>query len=309
MKIRPPKVLLTVLASSLLIAGMFFLFNMHWVAAGSANSLAETFAAAAKIYIPYVVRNKVPGASRLSGKIINDRTEKPLKDAVVVLDAGRQTTTDKDGEYWFVNVPGGTHQIKASKTDFITKTVSILVPSDSNVRKDVKMLPKLADGEMRLTVTWVQTPTWPPNNTNNDIDAHLWGPFTVASGYRHISFDNKGSCAHFEDNNYPCLEADADKGSGPESVIFYPTEGDYSFGVLNYNAGYTGVPPITQLGIKIKVEKFGESPVVYSVPTSGTGDFWYAFDIEYGNIVTEDLNCITNYGSGSHNEPPDCPTP
>ena len=273
------------------------------VAAQQLSDLTDTV----YVYLPLVFRSYAPGPSRLSGKVINERADSPIVGAYVSLDEDHHRYTDSNGEYWFENLPSGIYNVTASKQDFITKTEIVALPSDANYRQDIRLLPELSDGQVRITVTWNDVTKWPPSNVDNDLDIHLWTPFSESSGYYHISVDNKGNCQNFENESYPCLEADAYQGSGPEIVILYKgDEGEYAFGVLNYYDGYDGVPSITDMDVKVVVEDYEVGTREFTVPSTGTGDFWYVFNIEDGDLVTEGLNCITSYGSGD--APPSCPS-
>lgn len=71
-------------------------------------------------------------------------------------------------------------------------------------------------------------------------------------------------------------------------------------------SGYPGVPEITQSQAKIRLYKEGSNLLEYSVPTTGTGDFWYVFKlVSDGSTATVyEMNCITAYTA----DPPDCGT-
>ena len=288
----------------LLLAAAITMGKWGRVLAQRLSELTDT----AYVYLPLVFRSYTPGPSKLSGKVINERSERPIVGVYVYLDEDHHRYTDSNGEYWFDNLLSGIYSIMASKQDFITKTEVIALPSDANYRRDFRLLPELSDGQMRITVTWNETPSWQPDNVDNDLDIHLWTPFDKSSGYYHISVDNVGNCQHFENESYPCLEAEASKGSGPEIVALYPVNGDFAFGVLNYYYGYLGVPSITDLDAKVVVERYEGLTETFYVPQTGTGDFWYVFNIEDGVIVTEDLNCITWAGNPLV-DPPVCPQP
>ena len=287
-----------------LLSSFLFLLNKGKV-------LAEGFAVTAQDHHSFlpIVYKAFPAPSKLSGIIFDDRVDDRLSDAKVCIESGQCVTTHMDGEYSFENIVSGEYQVTVTKMDYISKTKTIVLPSGANIRQDFRLLPELSDGQIRITVTWNDVKKWPPSNIDNDLDIHLWTPFSESSGYYHISVDdNKGNCQNFENESYPCLEADATQGSGPEIVALYPVVGDFAFGVLNYYDGYQGVPSITDLDVKVVVERYEGSTETFYVPQTGTGDFWYVFNIEDGVILTEDLNCITWAGNPLV-DPPVCPTP
>ena len=84
-----------------------------------------------------------------------------------------------------------------------------------------------------------------------------------------------------------------------ESTVYY-------YGVLNYYAGYPGVPEIIQSQAKIRLYQEDGNILEYSVPTIGVGDFWYVFKlISDGSTASVlEMNCITSYTG----DPPECGT-
>lgn len=150
------------------------------------------------------------------------------------------------------------------------------------------------DIAIRFIVTWRTEQTWPPDGVENDLDSQLWMVIPPDIGIpTHIypATDHSGDCSHYPD---ACIKRDARTGSGPETVdirLLHPNT-TYYFGVLNYNASYPGVPPITQSLAKIQVYNQDGLMQSLNVPTSGTGDLWYAFMMDSSGIITP-TNCIT----------------
>ena len=62
--------------------------------------------------------------------------------------------------------------------------------------------------------------------------------------YQRIDIDHLGNCNEFDDF-YACYETDARYGSGPDTIAFnLRDDATYYFAVLNYYAGYPGVPSL-----------------------------------------------------------------
>lgn len=263
--------------------------------AGSAN---------VSIYLPILTKNYAAGLVDVYGRVYDDRADTPLDNAEVCFENVGCVTTNANGEYRFEDLSSGNYHVTVTRSGYISLDMQVQVPNWPSYQYHFYLLPLLDDGEMRITLTWDDTPAWPPNNVDNDLDLHLWTPIP---GYEHIYLDNKGSCQDLSALPYICLESDKRDGSGPEVLIIsQAVDGIYYLGVLNYYADVQGVPPITELSAKIQVDVYGGQSYQFFVPTSGTGDLWYVLNIEDGDIV--EVNCITQYQEPG-DTPPVCGTP
>jgi hypothetical protein len=113
---------------------------------------------------------------------------------------------------------------------------------------------------------------------------------------------DRGDCRGFPN---ACLEYDATQGSGPETVAIREAEiSIYYFGVLNFNQGQVGVPPISQTGAKVRLYGLTGLMRTYDVPTNqGDKNFWYVFSLngQTGEVTSQ--NCIIDFP----NDIPVCP--
>jgi len=215
-------------------------------------------------------------------------------------------TTGADGTYELLDIKDGYRRVFIAASDEYYETVEgILVRPGQATQRDIALIPKvdLSDVFMRVVLTWDPTPTWPPDDNNNDLDANLW--LEAPDPPTHIDSDilRRGDCTTFPN---ACLEADYQKGYGPETIAIRQLENTtYYYGVLNYYAGYAGVPPITDSQAKVRIYQEGDIYYEYSVPSEGEGDFWYVFSIVTdGTTATiQEQNCIIAYDS----EIPECP--
>lgn len=213
-------------------------------------------------------------------------------------------TTGSDGMYTLENIPDGLRQLGASAEQYYNTTEDVVVKPLETTQRDIALTPllELSDVFMRIVLTWNSTPTWPPDNWPNDLDSHLW--LEAPDPPTHISFDYRGDCTTFPN---ACLESDYKTGYGPETLAVRQLESTtYYFGVLNYYAGYPGVPPLTESQAKVRV--YLESGVYYefTAPPAGDGDFWYVFSLvsDGATASLQERNCITTYNA----EIPTCPT-
>ena len=263
--------------------------------------------------LPFIMFNYTQGPGSVTG-VVFDAT-KPGRQGVENVKVCYETvcmTTGSDGAYQLDNIPDGLRQIHAEALElFFPAEEAVAIRPFETVQQDIALVPKsgINDVFMRILLTWIETPTWPPEDAENDLDAHLW---LVAPEepyhYEHIYsyFPDNGDCTTFPN---ACGEVDYRRGYGPETMAIQQLESTvYYFGVLNYNYPRPGVPEIVDLQAKVRV--FQEDGVIFEaeIPTEGQGDFWYVFQIT-SDGVTHTLskkNCIITY-DGTPGTHPECP--
>jgi hypothetical protein len=258
-----------------------------------------------KTSMPLVLFGFRDGVGSVTGTVFDATsiTREPLSDVSVCFQ-GQCDQSDSSGIYLIENIPDGYHYLSAKRLDFYDMVEDVLVEPNKMAQQDFAMTPlsEITDVYMRILLTWSETETWPPDGIRNDMDAHMW--LEAPNPPTHIDFVERGDCTTFPN---ACLEVDYQKGYGPETMaVRYLESTVYYYGVLNYYAGYPGVPKITQSHAKIRLYQEDGNILEYSVPTSGEGDFWYVFKlISDGSTATVvDANCITTYTG----DPPECGT-
>lgn len=116
----------------------------------------------------------------------------------------------------------------------------------------------------RFELTWGASPP--------DLDNHLWLPSNNKS---HVYFGNKGSLTAFP---FAQLDVDDTNGYGPEKItISQPYSGTYVV-VANRPAGN-----IAGSGAVMRYYLGSYLVASWSVPTSGTGNWWYVADLNGSN--------------------------
>ena len=257
--------------------------------------------------LPLVMFGYTQGPGTITGRAFNSAT----KDRVSVSGAqicyqGVCDITDSDGMFTLEDIPDGLRRLDASAEEYYKTTEDVVVKPFETVQRDIALTPllELSDVFMRVVLTWNSTQTWPPDNTRNDLDAHLW--LEAPDPPTHIFPDefSRGDCTTFPN---ACLESDYETGYGPDTLAIRQLESTvYYFGILNVYAGYPGVPPITSSQAMVRV--YLESGVYYefTVPPAGDGDFWYVFSLVSDGAAAslQERNCITTYNA----EIPTCPT-
>ena len=190
------------------------------------------------------------------------------------------TTTTTVNGYYTLTLPAGNYTvyIKDNRIDAITKyrdgffNVKILGNKTiSNQNGDVT--PVLGDGEIRIVLTWGQTP--------DDLDSHLTGPTSGINKF-HTYYRNQT----YSENNLTMVALDVDDTTsyGPETTtIYYQLEGIYKFSVHDYtNRDQSYSMALANSSACVKVYMGVTSIVTYYVPYQA-GTVWDVF--EYNSIT------------------------
>ena len=249
------------------------------------------------ILFPLILKQYNFGPGGLVGRVIDASNGSGLSGVSICFNPQECAITNQNGSYSTTNF-AGVWQMTASLTGYYPVAKDVLIVGGDTVEFNFALSPYITEGniELRAVLTWDSTPHWPPEQVENDLDAHLW---LTAILPIHMYYENKGDCT-----TYPnaCLETDFRQGFGPETVAVRQFEPDtvYHYGVLNYNQGANGVPLITDTGAHL--ELYDETGVAASYDVAdahGEGNFWYLFTYSYSAqqaawILTE-KNCIVYY--------------
>ncbi len=253
------------------------------------------------VYLP-VIMKLFKNEYILQGVILDGRTTQPVNGAeVCVMDGLICDQSNSDGEYMLNKVPSGTHTITVAHPDYPVFSDELSVPIDSYLPFNILLMPVLEEGQWRVVLTWVSTPTW--GDYPNNLELHLW--LRDQEDY-HIHEVSELDCENdLEVFPFACYEIDTQRGSGPDTIVFSEIIGDeYTFAVLHFYNGYPGVPPITDLEAVVEVYNSSglQDRFLIEDVQDEVGDLWYIFDLINGKI--ERQNCLQQYDI---NEAP--PTP
>jgi hypothetical protein len=221
----------------------------------------------------------------ISGSV-NNAVDGGALDSVDVNLAGpvqRSTRTNSDGVFSFAELPYGTYQVSATKAGFIqnTKTVQLLSSSES---VEFVLTPVLDPNQYRAVLTWGQEP--------NDLDLHLWTLQTE------IYFGHKGSLT---ESPYAILDVDDQSGYGPETITIGQLLDTCKFSVHNYSR----TPEITTSRAHIDFYKGDTLLKSFDIPTAGTGEWWYVFDLTpTGTIIDRNAIVESNPALGRSSQRP-----
>jgi len=159
-----------------------------------------------------------------------------------------------------------TYTLTTSESGYSTNTQSVTLAAGENKEITVALSPQLAAGEMRVVLTWGETP--------RDLDSHLTGPGSTGSRF-HVSWlntDPSGAGAN--------LDVDDITSYGPETVtITQRYAGTYKYYVHDYtNRSSTSSSAMAQSGAKVEVYSGAGLVATYTVP-SQAGTLWYVFSM------------------------------
>lgn len=220
----------------------------------------------------------------VSGQVISAVTAQGIAGASVCLVSGNPcTNTDSSGNYILVNVPTGYQTVRASAGGYFALDERVEVTANQASPLNFILSPTLAQGEMRIVLTWGANP--------RDLDSHLWLPSSHPS---HIYWAHTGNCAA---DPFTCLDVDDRNSYGPETItIKQRFNGTYHYAVYKY----AGDGPIIASGAQVKVYDSTGLVADYAVPTSGNGDWWYVFEMAGNSGAITVHNTIAETSPGPY---------
>ncbi|MBB5347171.1 carboxypeptidase regulatory-like domain-containing protein [Desulfoprunum benzoelyticum] len=226
-------------------------------------------------------REMPSGDSSIAGKVIDAVSGAGLGDVQLVLrpedngTAGAAVATarsDASGAFLFAGLAAGTYQIAAVHQGYIDNSKTVVLGEGVDLAdQDLVLSPVLADNEIRIVLTWNQSPA--------DLEAHLTQPNDVGCRY-HCYYFNK---------TIPTASLDLDdrNGFGPETItITDKIPGTYRYYVHDFTNRYANSRWLSLSGAQVKVYAGNHEPLIFTVP-GGYGNVWHVFDLngETGEIV------------------------
>jgi uncharacterized protein YfaP (DUF2135 family) len=218
----------------------------------------------------------------ISGKVVDAQNGANIAGATVYIvgdQASTQTTTDASGNYSITHVLSGSRMVHAEKTGYNSNEVTVTVAESTPATANLTLLSIVfASGKYTIVTTWGATPT--------DLDSHLWVP--NGTPY-HLYYSSRGdSDGTLDTMPFAGLDKDDVNGYGPETVTIQKTgsaayyAGNYRFYIYNF----TQANNMAGCGATVRVYDDGSLIKTYNVPASGTGDYWWVFDLN-GSTFTD----------------------
>jgi len=233
------------------------------------------------VYLPTIALiSNTSGTGTLEGIVTDSITGYGVADAAIVIrDADgrslRNLVTDSDGYYTFT-ADAGYYRAHITAPGFNETAQDITMHgAAAAATHNFALTPVLEDGEIRIVLTWGEQP-W-------DLDSHLSGP-QADGGVFHIFYADQET--REGDTLMAYLDLDDTNSYGPETVTIYRAmAGSYRYGVHDYtNGGEASSTALARSGANVRVFIGNDTVREYNVPPDLTGDFWYVFDIENGEL-------------------------
>lgn len=183
--------------------------------------------------------------------------------------------TDSDGIVYMLLKPG-MYTVEVSKPGYAVTYYTITVVQN-NMMITINTTPILNDGEIRIVLTWEDTP-W-------DLDSHLFTPYDSTSGDTtyHIWYGNSW------DYNANNLDVDDVNGYGPETMTINNLgNGLYKYYIADYTNcinGNTDSEELSNSGATVDVYSADGLVQTFHVPTNRPGVIWEVFEIRNKTIV------------------------
>lgn len=199
--------------------------------------------------------------------------------ALVCIQNGNQCVrTDEGGNYILHDVTATQHtlEVTASQYFFVEKPIS--VEPGENVTQHFALSPPLEEGDLRIVLTWGETPT--------DLDSHLH--LQAGEESYLINYNEKGAKELLP---FAILDVDDLDSFGPETITIQElVDGTYIYAVHNYSGDDTF------LNADIRVEVYNDTEMVVEFTPTGeqNGRWWHVFDMnsELGTAVITEVNQI-----------------
>lgn len=218
------------------------------------------------------------------GRIIDVTSGQPVNGTTLTFREGsnnetgnaKETCSATNGSY-SVELEPDTYTVEVSADGYTTEYFELIVPQTSSITQDFSISSVLGASQIRIVLEWGTMP--------EDLDSHLEGTTSDGRGIN-IDFTNKSaSTANGEIAN---LDIDDRSGYGPETITLNDTRGSYTYSVHKFSGSGT----LASSGATVKVYTGDSShPIVISVPSDVSGDWWEVFRIENGRVV--DINGVT----------------
>jgi len=226
----------------------------------------------------------VGAGGSISGLITNAASGLPIPGATVKVLQGANilttVTSDAVGLYLVPELPGGAFTLEAQAAGFLrSRQENVVVTVGANTVVNFSLSALLALGEMRLVLTWGQTPS--------DLDSHLWLPIEMPY---HVYFGLRGS---LEACPFAALDTDDTTGFGPETITIRQRrlEGTYIYAVHNFS----GFPSLAESGAQVQVFDSTGLIATINVPTEGEGIMWHVLEIDGLTGGITEINEIGGY--------------
>ncbi|MBD3297107.1 MAG: hypothetical protein GF341_00475, partial [candidate division Zixibacteria bacterium] len=221
-----------------------------------------------------------PIVTSITGSVDDAQTSGVLEGVTVTVSGPTLAfdVTNSDGVYFIGSLPYGEYEFTASFSGYITYRDTIMLGS-GGLEKDVYLSEELGGEVLRIVLTWNELP--------KDMDLHYWiydADSIVPVNWFDRLIDSTRTLSEFP---FALLDIDDTLGSGPETITVAQFVGDSAkILVENYGHRLGGEPTLTtQSGAHLDVYT-STKLIQLDVPTSGSGDWWLAFDLDEDGSIS-----------------------
>jgi 5-hydroxyisourate hydrolase-like protein (transthyretin family) len=211
------------------------------------------------------------------------------------------TTTGFGGGYEFSDIPAGVYTLSASHGGYLDANFTVIsVGGETRAGQDGSMSPVLEAGEIRIVLTWGESP--------EDLDSHTRGPSSSGDSF-HCYWGDQNP-----DPGYVNLDLDDTTSFGPETTtIEQRLPGTYQFQVYDYsNLDSTTSDALSNSNAQVRVYGDAGELATFNIPTGQPGTVWTVFELNgvSGQITPQNtLSFLVTPGTarqlrGEHDMPP-----
>jgi hypothetical protein len=202
---------------------------------------------------------------------------------VCVVGTSRCATTAANGQYTLGGVAAGSRTLRFTRAGHAALDVPLVLRAGQRATPRTAMVPALADGELRIVLSWGATPV--------DLDSYLWVP--RGTGTYRIEPGQRGSLQRFP---FAVLQREDNDGYGPEHIYVNQMQtGRSTFAVFNYSAHERpSSPPLAGSGAVVEVYDRSGLRGRFVAPASGTGKWWTVFRYVGSSRTLTAVNTLGN---------------
>ena len=253
------------------------------------------------------IKNAVTG-NALSDVSISVRSGKNVRSGDTI--SGKTDTTDSNGAFTLSSMDAGSYTIQGSKDNWISTYFNVRSCS-GRPSKNSNMSETLADGAMRIVVSWEGTEDFDSHleipctsgtcsGSNKNDKSHLWYSVnqTVAVTYSGVSTKDyhdwgNGDYVTLDQDNTVGSASTCGTGCGPETItISKLRSGTYRYHVLAFDQSGDNTTHIADNGTVVQVLYNIDQSKFFDVPNSA-GDLWTVFDFN----ISSGFNALDNMSS------------
>lgn len=209
----------------------------------------------------------------LVGAVLSFRSGINVTTGTVALTA----TTTTGGAYTALGLVAGNYTVQVTLAGYTTLFfTATCIGGQTNANRNSAITPVLTTGEIRVVLTWGETPY--------DLDSHITGPITTSTTSKfHVYYSDRGSSTA---SPYAGLDVDDTTSYGPETITIYEQfSGTYKYFVHDYtNRDSTTSNALSTSSAQVKVYRGSSIIATYNVPNQA-GTLWTVFTLS-GNTIT-----------------------